>query len=286
MRMILLACLLAWAPALPAAADDLARGDAAYAERALELEGRLAAPERIAEAIAAYDAALAADPSLQAQWRLLRALYYKGDFAAVDEDTARRAFDRGRDASERAVRRVTELLGDEVHRLAPDAARPALAAAGLPIEDVARVYFWASIHWAAWSRDAGLLRAAKDGAANRIRDYAEVAAALEPTYYRGGAYRMLSRLHAVLPRVPFLSGWVDRDRAVPDAERALEIAPADSGNRFLLALTLLELAPDRRAEARTLLRQVAETPPRPELMAEDLAVREAAQTRLAELSTP
>ena len=37
---------------------------------------------------------------------------------------------------------------------------------------------------------------------------------------QGGAWRLLSRLHSALPRVPWLSGWVDPRQAVPLAERA------------------------------------------------------------------
>ena len=48
---------------------------------------------------------------------------------------------------------------------------------------------------------------------------------------------------------PLLSGWVDRSKALPHAERALAIAPEHPGNHLLLALTLLDLYPERRAEA-------------------------------------
>ena len=65
---------------------------------------------------------------------------------------------------------------------------------------VARFYFWASIHWGAWSRSAGLLAAVREGVANRIHDYLQVTLELEPGYDRGGPHRMLSTLHRSLPR--------------------------------------------------------------------------------------
>ena len=90
-----------------------------------------------------------------------------------------------------------------------------------------------------------------------------------------------SSLHAELPRVPFLSGWVDRGKAIPLVERAYAIAPAHPGNPLLLALTLLDLAPERRAEALELLRQVEGVTPRPSMQIEDLFVRRQARERLA-----
>ena len=80
--------------------------------------------------------------------------------------------------------------------------------------------------------------------------------------------------------MPFVSGWVDRDQALPLVERAYTLAPANPGNRLLLALTLLDLAPERRREALDLLDQVARLTPRPSMRIEDLAMRKEAQDRL------
>jgi hypothetical protein len=128
----------------------------------------------------------------------------------------------------------------------------------------------------------GLLTLVREGIATRMHDYALRAVALEPTIERGGAYRLLSRLHGSLPRVPFVSSWVDRSQALPLAEQGLEVDPDDPGNRLVLALTLLELAPERQAEATELLESVSRTTPREALRAEDLAIREQARERLAE----
>ena len=117
-----------------------------------------------------------------------------------------------------------------------------------------------------------------------MHEYASLSAELEPGYYRGGALRLLARLHAKLPKVPFVSGWVDRALAIPAAERALSTNPDDSGNQLLMALTLIDLAPeDRGAEARDLLLRVADAEPRADLLVEDLTVQAAARKRLAEI---
>ena len=123
----------------------------------------------------------------------------------------------------------------------------------------------------------------REGVAGRIRDGARVAAALEPAVDRGGPLRLLARLHADLPRVPFLTGWVDRSRAVPLAERAVAVAPDFAGNRLTLALTLLDVAPERRDEARARLEEVAAIEPAGPRAVELAQMRRTARERLEAL---
>jgi hypothetical protein len=241
-------------------------------------------PDPILAAIRSYEAALAARPeSLEARWKLLRALHFAGDFVIEDRGERRRIFERGRGISEQGLELLARQVGSgkRLDELEPEALEPLLDAAGVSSTDVARLYFWSAINWGAWSRIVGLLGAVRQGVAKRLYRYTRVTLALEPGYEEGGAFRLLGRLHAKLPRVPFLSGWVDRGKAIPMVERAYAIAPANPGNRLLLALTLLDLAPERRAEALDLLRQVEGLTPRPSMRIEDLVVRRQARKRLA-----
>lgn len=269
---------------LAAYADDVARGDAAWAGRAEgEREGR-PMPGPIREAVRAYESALAASPeSLEARWKLLRALHFEGEFAAQEAEDKRTVFGRAREVSEEGLGLLADQVGAGVRLddLETGDVASRLAASGLPPTGVARLYFWSAINWGAWSQQVGLLRAVRQGVANRLYRYTEIAIALEPDYDEGGALRLLGRLHAELPRVPFVSGWVDRRQALPLIERAHALAPNTPGNRLLLALTLLDLAPERRAEALGLLEQVQELTPRASMRVEDLAMRREARERLA-----
>ena len=130
-----------------------------------------------------------------------------------------------------------------------------------------------------------LLTVVREGAAERMYEHARESLELDSSVDRGGALRLLSRLHATLPRVPFVSGWVDRDRALPLAERGHALDPEHPGNRLILALTLLERAPARGVEARELLESVASAAPRPDYLVEDLRISEQARERLAELES-
>ncbi len=273
------------ASAAPAFPDAIARGDAAYLRRAEGGSDGLAASEPIGEAIRAYQEAVATDPpDLEARWKLLRALHFEGDFVADQRDTKRRVFDRGRILSDEGVTLLAERVGGgkQLHEISSEELQERLEQAAAIPHDIAAFYFWSAINWAAWSQVAGLLSAVRRGVANRLRDYTLVVLTLEPKYEEGGAQRLMAALHARLPRVPFLSGWVDRSEALPYVERALAIAPEHPGNQLLLALTLLDLHPERRDEALAELERVSALQPRPASEVEDLAVQREARERLEE----
>lgn len=281
----LLAALALAAPV--ARAQDLARADAAWAERDRDARDGVARPGPIRAALGLYEDALAARPDdLEARWKLLRALHFAGDFSEQSEPGRRALFERATRAAEAGLERLAARTGGvRLEELGPEAVAARVAAAGLDRRDVARLYFWAAIDWGAWSRTRGLLAAVGEGVANRLHDYTQVALALEPGYEDGAALRLLGRLHAELPRVPFVSGWVDRERALPLVEQAYAMDPEHPGNQLLLALTLLDLAPARHDEALALLARVKELTPRPDERVEDLSLRDAARERWRELQS-
>ncbi len=218
--------------------------------------------------------------ALEPRWKLVRALHFASDFASRGEDDARSLLDRATAESRGALDALGARMGD---REALDDASPDAVARAVPPgdrADAAALHFWSAIAWGGWVQQHGLLGAVREGVANRIRRGALVTIALDPSFEEGGAHRLLARLHATLPRVPFLSGWVDRSKALPEMERAIAIAPQHLGNRMLLALTLLDVAPDRRAEALRLLEGVSEATPQLPQLVEEQAIRRAARERL------
>jgi tetratricopeptide (TPR) repeat protein len=268
---------------LGAHSDDVARGDSAWASRAEgEREGR-AQSAPILEAVGFYESALEARPeSVEARWKLLHALHFAGNFAEQEAQERSPIYDRAREVADHGLGLLADRVGSEIRleEMEPEVIRSWVEANNVSPSDVARLYFWSAINWGAWGREVGLLKAVRQGVANRLHRYTSVTMALEPSYDEGGALRLLGRLHAELPRVPFVSAWVDRDQALPLIERAYSLAPANPGNRLLLALTLLDLAPERRGEAIDLLDQVSRLKPRPSMRIEDLAMRQEARERL------
>ena len=123
-------CIAIAGPSIASA--DVARGDAAWARRADgQLDGR-ARVEPIDEAIAAFTDALDAEPArLDAYWKLMRAHWFRGEFATTGTDDKRADFDRGLVVAKRAYGAIAVRLGgnDTLDRLAPDDLRRTLAPA-------------------------------------------------------------------------------------------------------------------------------------------------------------
>jgi tetratricopeptide (TPR) repeat protein len=271
------ALLLSAAPPGSATAADqaLARGDQHWALRAAGAQGAVARTEPVDAALAAYrEAAAAAPQDLTRLARLLRALHYRGSFCGLGRLERRAAFEEGRDRAQAAVVR----LEATVVRGASGALRLERLRA---TDGAALIHFWAAVHWGEWSLARGQLAAAREGAGGKIRDLAQTVIDLDPALERGGGYRVLGRLHDQAPRIPLLTGWVSRRRAVELLQRALEHAPDEPMSLLFLGEALLDHVPARRDEALRLLRAAAEAPPRPGSRVEDAHYAALARARLA-----
>jgi len=278
---VALALALLAAPAARGAPEQIARGDASWGLRAQGQVDARARSEPIDAAIGAYEAALLASPrSLQAHWKLQRALWFRADFASADPREERAFYERAIETSERAFALLAERVGgrEALERAEPGELKLLLPAADH--SDAAQLYFWSAINLGGWSRLAGLIRAVRAGVASRLHEAALRSIELDPDVEQGGAIRLLSRLHSELPRVPLLSGWVDHAKAVPLAERALAEYPDHPGNSYLLGLALLDHAPERRHEALARVAATAALEPRADHIVEDTAIRIAARELL------
>jgi len=275
------ALLLLFAPASLAAPPELARGDLAWARRGDgQVDGK-AAPQPIGAAIDAYTAAVAVEPrSLEASWKLVRALWFSANFASEDVTAKRSTYERARDESGRGFALLAERFGDR-ERFAdatPDELRARLSPGDA--HDAARLYFWSALNLGEWGRIAGPVEAIRAGVPNHLHQDALRSLALDPEVEQGGALRLLSRLHAEVPYLPLLFGWVDRAQAVPLAERAVARFPQHPWSLYILAEAILDTEPERRLEALSLLERTSALAPRLDHIVEDAAVRKAARERL------
>ena len=254
--------LLPGAAGLAAQADSpaaIAAGDAAWARRAEGRQGPRAAAGPIDQAVAAYERAVREKPSLEAYWKLLRALHFKGDYVVRTREEKQAVFGRGGEVVEKAL----DLLGQRVGgRKKLDAMTPqqtAKALAGVP--EAAPIFLYGAVHWGLWGDAFGRMAAARQGVGDRIRRYSEVVVAIDERYETAGGHRVLGRLHTLAPKIPLVTGWVDRAKAVSELRRALQLAPGDPYNQLFLAEALLEHQPDKAAEAKGILRQLVARQP-------------------------
>ena len=259
--------LIAPSPALLLAQDPIAAGDAAWARRAEGHQGDRALPGPVNEAVAAYERAVKEQPDrLEGAWKLLRALHYKGEYATAAREGKQQVFARGKEVAEAAIDRLARRVGGRQKLDAMDPPQAAKALAGIP--EAKPLFLWAAVHWGLWGDVFGRLAAARQGAGDRVRRYAEILNALDEGYEDAAGHRILGRLHTLAPKVPFFTGWVDRDKAISELRRAVALGPDNLDNHLFLAEALLEHQPAKAAEAREILRRLLARKPAPELAVE------------------
>ena len=263
-------------PEPPAAAGALAEGDGHYARRAEGAPGDVALPGPVEAAIQAYRRAVAADPQgLEPLYKLLRALHFRGAFCGASIDERKAIFEEGKTLGQAAVDRLEKGVGRAQGAARADALR------GVP--HAAQLYYWTAAHWGQWALARGKLAAARAGVAGRVLHLAETVREIDPLLDEGGADRVLGRLHDEAPKIPLITGWVSKRKALEHLRRSYTLGPQNSVTRFFLAEAILDHEPEKREEARQLLRLCADTPPRPEYLVEDAHYSALARARLSAL---
>lgn len=260
--------------------EAIARGDRAWADRSDGHQGARARPEPVEQAISAYTAALEEDPTrLEARWKLLRALYFKGEFVLDDKEDRLALFARGReiaDAGRRQIEQHYDLAQDSLE-MKPREVAEAIGSD----ETAAKIYFWSSTHWGLWGRYRGKFAAAREGVASKIRKFAEIVILLDEEVENAGGHRVLGRLNAEAPKIPLVTGWIDRDLAISELRRARELAPTDLLTQVFLAEALLDYRPENREEALALLDAVVASEPDPRWLVEEIKAIDDAKALLA-----
>lgn len=267
----------------PLASSAAGASDAASSGRP---EGRAAVrldPLAARRTVADLESSLRDRPgSLALHVELMQALYLLGHFATAEDPQRREIFERQLEVSRSALDLVAESAGcgdlDALSRL-PAARRIACLR---PVEGAPAAHFWAAISWGLWGMSHSRLAAARRGVARRIREHAEALIELDESYADGGGPRLLGRLHTAAPRIPLVTGWIDRREGIELLRSANAISTADPRNPLFLAEALLRFEPGRRDEAIGLLRGLVRRRPRSEHELDDLETLETACRLLTE----
>lgn len=263
---------------------SVADGDAHWAKRATGASGAKAAPTHVDAAISAYEAALAENPEdLEARWKLLRALRFKGSYVLQTTDEKREIFDRAKEIGRTGVEIIeAQLRSKGVRR--PDKADPSeIAKVAKSIPEAGPLYYWDAVNWGEWALVFGKLAAVRQGAAGTIRREAEIALEIDPAMQAGGPGRVLGRLYNQTPRVPFITGWASDERAVEYLTESLRHSPGDKLTTVFLAEALVAADRANTARAKKLLREVIEGEIDPAFAVEEASAREDAKALLARL---
>jgi tetratricopeptide (TPR) repeat protein len=275
--------LLIFTGAAHASTESLvSQGLEIYQQRAAGHDGARAQSDPIDRAIAIFREALEHDPENRtARGTLLRSLYFKGEYVIDEEEEKLALFESAIEVADEGRAQLlatTDLSGD------PEELDPQMIADALRDEsEAAEIYFWSAAHWGLWGKYGGKIAAARQGVATRVRDYAQVVALLDEQFEEAGGHRILGRLHAEAPRLPFVTAWVDHDEAIWRLELAAELNPDALLTKLFLAEALLEYRPSRRSDAVSLLEAIAQCTPDPAMIVEETKTIDDAQTLLDKL---
>ena len=250
-------------------------GDVHWEARAADNDGARADAAEIDAAIAAYQEAIRKDSgSLEARWKLVRALRFKAAYVAPTEDDQRAILTTARNASSEAVSRIEKAIVTKGVRSFEDASDEQIAKAARTIPEAAAVFYWDSVAWGEWGVVYGKLAAVRQGAAERIRKSATVAMLIDPDFDGGGGARVLGRLHNQTPRVPFLTGWASDKLAVRYLRESLSRDPSNKLTKVFLAEAMVANDRSSKPQAVELLREVINSPNALDMLVENLAAQE------------
>ncbi len=261
------------------------RGDRFFRQRASGfLEKGTLEPWAIDNAITAYEEALEEDTdNLQLIFKLMEALYFKGYHVATDDRLKRELFQRLVDLDDRALELVIAETGQkDLKDLTPELQAELLRS----VPGAAEAHYWAVTGWGLWGMTHNPLKALTKGVGPKIRDYSRLLTLIDEQHRDAAGLRMLGRFHTEAPKVPLITGWIDREKGLAMLRRAVEISRREPRNLLFLAEGILAHDPDRREEAVSLLRELAERKPSPEDPVEESESLKLARELLLELSPP
>ncbi|HEY8133734.1 MAG TPA: hypothetical protein VII12_17780 [Thermoanaerobaculia bacterium] len=270
--------LVATAAAAPA---QVAEGDQHWAVRAEGHQSGRAKATHIDAAIAAYQRAVAQKPNdLEARWKLLRALRFKGAYVASTSDEKKQVYTTAKKAGAETLALLDRLLAAKGLRSVTKATEKDVADAAKAIPGADEVFFWDAVNWGEWALVYGKMAAVREGAAGRIRREATIAMLMDPKLEGGGPSRVLGRLHDQTPRVPFITGWASSREALRFLNESLKIDPSNKITRVFLAEAMVSDNSDTKPQAIQSLRELLTTPNDPAYEVEQAAAQDDARALL------
>jgi tetratricopeptide (TPR) repeat protein len=221
-------------PAL-VAADLLEQADSLSAARGANFNAATLTvdPTNIRKALDLYKQAfdqLSGVDKEKACWKLMAACYFIGQYAETDSGRKQQVYDIGKKVGSVGLKEFPESVA---------------------------IHSWMAIIWGVWSEESGILQAAKEGVAGKIREHCEKTIALDDRFQEASGYRVLGRVNFKAPKIPIILGWPSKEKAVEYLEKAYTIAPQNLYTKQYLAEACYEQG--QKDRAKTLLREILAT---------------------------
>ncbi|MBL4752964.1 MAG: tetratricopeptide repeat protein [Flavobacteriales bacterium] len=239
---------LAFTISTQAQKEELEKGVNFYNKRAEGATGLQAQAANIDKAIEHFTKATGnSETELSASVKLMQCYYYKGTFVETEKE------------KRLAVYNLSKSLGEKIM-----AAYPKSAAA----------VYWHAANMGKWGETSGIMKAAKEGLADSMKEWCEKVIELDPNYKDGGGYRMLGIVHFKTPYIPFMLSWPDDDEAQKHLEKALTYNAKDFIGNVYYAQVLKENKEKEKAIA-VLEKMVTWTPDPKQLLEDRKELKEA-----------
>jgi hypothetical protein len=263
------------------AVAQIADGDREWAARAEGHQSGHAKATHVDAAIAAYQRAVAQTPNdLEARWKLLRTLRFKGAYVASSTDDKKQIYSTAKKAGEDTLAIVDRLLSAKGMKSVSKATEKEVADAAKSIPGSDEVFLWDSVNWGEWALAYGKMAAAREGAADRIRREATIAMLMDPKLEGGAPSRVLGRLHDQTPRIPFITGWASNREALRFLNESVKADPTNKITRVFLAEAMVNGNSDTKPQAIQSLKELLTTPNDPNYEVEQAAAQDDARVLL------
>ena len=220
--------------------SELDKGISYYNKRAEGATGIVAKPDNINKAIGHFETAYANKATEKAgAIMLMKCFYYKGTFVETEKD------------KRLAVYNSSKALGEKMMTAYPKSVE---------------VVYWHAANMGKWGETSGIMKAAKEGLADLMKEWCEKVIELDADYKNGGGYRMLGIVYYKTPYIPFILSWPDDD-AQEFLEKSLKYDRKDLIGNVYYAQVLKENK--EKALAIAILEKVVTWKPNPKQLLED-----------------
>jgi hypothetical protein len=249
-------------------------GDKWFLRRQEGRVGLKASVGPINQAIALYDKATADPHYVEARWKLMRALYFKGAYTGQDDDSRKAIFEKAKKVGDDAIAILESSLEERGIKGLIEYGPELLAGNLKDRSDAAPTYYWVAATTGQWALSVGAIEAARKGAADKIRDCGLTVIGIDPQFEEGGGYRIVGRLNDQAPWIPFVTGWVSREDALKYLRLANQVSKRNFANRVFLAEALHKGDAKEQAEAVTILEGLVADAPSPQRLVEELTMQD------------
>ncbi|HVT02107.1 MAG TPA: hypothetical protein VHL58_01890 [Thermoanaerobaculia bacterium] len=256
-------------------------GDGHWAMRAEGHQGARGMAIQIDAAMNAYRNAVKQDPNdLEARWKLLRAMRFKGSYVVSGTDAKKPVFAEAKKLGEESMVIVNRLLAAKGVKSVDKASEKQVADVARAIPNAGEVIYWDAVADGEWAIIFGKMAAVRAGMADRIKRESTIVMMIDPKIENGGGARVLGRLHNQTPHVPFITGWASDLMAVKYLKQSLAQDPTNKLTKVFLAEAMKASNSDTKPQAVQMLKEVINSPNDPNYLVEQLTATEDAKALL------